>query len=64
MTKHKRETIGRKIEKCLEGWLIGRVFSITRDNASSNDVAISHLKSKMKDWNTHPLKGEHLHVKC
>ncbi|KAE8727288.1 hypothetical protein F3Y22_tig00005566pilonHSYRG00018 [Hibiscus syriacus] len=34
------------------------------DNASSNDVAISYLKSRMEDWNTHPLKGEHMHVRC
>ncbi|KAE8654273.1 hypothetical protein F3Y22_tig00117056pilonHSYRG01275 [Hibiscus syriacus] len=34
------------------------------DNASSNDVAISYLKSRMEDWNTHPLKGEHMHARC
>ncbi|KAE8683985.1 hypothetical protein F3Y22_tig00111164pilonHSYRG00067 [Hibiscus syriacus] len=34
------------------------------DNASSNDVAISYLKSRMEDWNTYPLKGEHMHVRC
>ena len=53
---HKGETIGRKIEKCLESWIIGRVFTITVDNASSNDVAISYLKNRMEDWNTHPLR--------
>ena len=61
---HKGETIGRKIEKCLESWIIGRVFTITVDNASSNDVAISYLKNRMENWNTHPLKGEHMHVRC
>ena len=61
---HKGETIGRKIEKCLLGWGISRVFTMTVDNASSNDVAISYLKSRMEDWNSHPLKGEYLHVRC
>lgn len=61
---HKGETFGRKIEKCLESWLIGRIFTITVDNASSNDVAISYLKDRMEDQNSHPLKGEHLHVRC
>ncbi|KAG5116840.1 hypothetical protein JHK84_042953 [Glycine max] len=63
LTNNKGENIGRKIEKCLEGWLIGRVFSITVDNVSSNDVAISYLKSGIEDWNTNPLKEEQLHVR-
>ncbi|XP_052111497.1 zinc finger BED domain-containing protein RICESLEEPER 2-like [Arachis duranensis] len=61
---HKRETIGRKIERCLLGWGISRVFTITVDNASSNDTAISYLRTRMEDWNLHPLKGEHLHLRC
>ena len=61
---HKGETIGRKIERCLLGWGISRVFTVTVDNASSNDLAICYLKSRMEDWNSHPLKGEHLHVRC
>ncbi|CAJ2643835.1 unnamed protein product [Trifolium pratense] len=64
ITSHKGEVIGRKIEKCLEGWMIGKVFTITVDNASSNDLAICYLKNRMEDWNSHPLKGEHLHVRC
>ncbi|MCI67885.1 oligoribonuclease, partial [Trifolium medium] len=42
--------------------MIDKVFTITVDNASSNDLAISYLKNRMEDWNSHPLKGEHLHV--
>ncbi|XP_057740345.1 zinc finger BED domain-containing protein RICESLEEPER 2-like [Arachis stenosperma] len=61
---HKGETIGRKIEICLLGWGISRVFTITVDNASSNDTAISYLRTRMEDWNLHPLKREHLHVRC
>lgn len=61
---HKGETIGRKIEKCLLGWGISKVFSLTVDNASGNDVAVSYLKGRMEDWNAHPMKGEYLHVRC
>lgn len=64
ITSHRGEVIGKKIEKCLEGWMIDKVFTITVDNASSNDLAISYLKNRMEDWNSHPLKGEHLHVRC
>ncbi|XP_072054326.1 zinc finger BED domain-containing protein RICESLEEPER 2-like [Arachis hypogaea] len=61
---HKGETIRRKIERCLLSWGISRVFSITVDNASSNDVALSYLKNRMEDWNSHLLRGEFLHVRC
>ncbi|CAI8611251.1 unnamed protein product [Vicia faba] len=63
ITSHKGEIIGRNIEKCLEGWMIDKVFIITVDNASSNDVVIAYLKNRMEDWNSHPLKGEHLHIR-
>jgi len=44
--------------------MIDKVFTITVDNASSNDLAISDLKNIIFDCNSHPLKGEHLHVRC
>ena len=37
---HKSEIIGNAIEKCLLGCGIDRVFTITIDNASSNDTTI------------------------
>ncbi|KAF1870652.1 hypothetical protein Lal_00026107 [Lupinus albus] len=40
---HKSETIGREIERCLREWRIERVFTITVDNASSNDGEISYI---------------------
>ncbi|WJX61747.1 cellulase [Trifolium repens] len=42
ITSHRGEVIGKKIEKCLEGWMIDKVFTITVDNASSNDLAIAY----------------------
>ncbi|BBG98623.1 transposable element gene, partial [Prunus dulcis] len=47
---HKGRTIGRLIEKCLIDWGIERVLTITLDNASANDKAVSYLQNKMKDW--------------
>ncbi|KAF7844465.1 zinc finger BED domain-containing protein RICESLEEPER 2-like [Senna tora] len=45
------DTIGKAIEKCLLGWGIEKVFSITVDNASSNDTAVAYLKKRLKNWN-------------
>ena len=64
IVNHKGVTIGKKIEKCLEELLICNVFTITVDNASSNDFTITYLKNTMNDWNSHPLKGEYMHVRC
>ncbi|XP_025652096.1 zinc finger BED domain-containing protein RICESLEEPER 1-like [Arachis hypogaea] len=44
---HKGETIGREIETCLREWEIEKVFTITLDNASSNDGAITYLQRKL-----------------
>ncbi|KAA0054948.1 putative transposase [Cucumis melo var. makuwa] len=51
------DTIGKAIEKCLEGWGIDRLFIVTVDNASSNDVAIVYLVKKFKGRNGLVLDG-------
>ncbi|TYK16026.1 methyl-CpG-binding domain-containing protein 13 isoform X1 [Cucumis melo var. makuwa] len=51
VANHKGDTIGRAIEKCLEGWGIDRLFTVTVDNASSNDVVIAYLVKKFKGRN-------------
>ncbi|KAA0041565.1 putative transposase [Cucumis melo var. makuwa] len=56
VANHKGDTIGRAIEKCLEGWGIDRLFTITVDNASSNDVAIAYLVKKFKGRNGNAVK--------
>ena len=48
IVNHKGETIGKQIESCLHEWGIESVFTVTVDNASSNDVAISYLKKRFK----------------
>ncbi|KAF7801920.1 zinc finger BED domain-containing protein RICESLEEPER 2-like [Senna tora] len=64
LSKPKGESIGSKIENCLLSWGIDRVFTITVDNASSNDTAVAYLKGRIIDWNGHIMKGEHMHVRC
>ena len=44
ISSHKGESIGMVIEKCLLNWGIDKLFTITVDNASSNDVAIGYLR--------------------
>ena len=49
ISSHRGEAIGKVIEKCLYGQGIDKVFTITVDNATSNDVAISYLKKKLNN---------------
>ncbi|KAM3378794.1 hypothetical protein P3S68_011207 [Capsicum galapagoense] len=50
-TYHKGETIGSAIESCLLDWGIENLFTVTLDNASANDVAITHLKEGLSEQN-------------
>nr|POE71034.1 zinc finger bed domain-containing protein ricesleeper 1 [Quercus suber] len=61
---HKGETIGRVVESCLLQWGIDHIFTITVDNASSNDVAIEYLRRKTKDRVGSLLGCEFLHMRC
>ena len=45
-------------------WGIDKVFSITVDNASSNEGAISYIKKRLRSWKTLILEGELLHMRC
>ena len=48
IANHKVDTIARTVESCLLKWDIDRLFTITADNASSNDLAIDYVKKKKK----------------
>ncbi|KAK5835075.1 hypothetical protein PVK06_010760 [Gossypium arboreum] len=43
---HKGESIGMVIEKCLLNWGIDKLFTVTVDNASSNNVVSGYLRKK------------------
>ncbi|XP_021600728.1 zinc finger BED domain-containing protein RICESLEEPER 3-like [Manihot esculenta] len=64
ITSHKGDDIGMAIESCLLNWGIKRVFIVTVDNASSNDVAISYLKKKINAWGFSILNCKYLHMRC
>ncbi|XP_057436087.1 zinc finger BED domain-containing protein RICESLEEPER 2-like [Lotus japonicus] len=61
---HKGDTIGRKIEEILRDWGLRNVSTITVDNASSNDGAVSYLKTRLKNFNGLVLDGQFLHMRC
>nr|GMD66390.1 zinc finger BED domain-containing protein RICESLEEPER 2-like [Ipomoea batatas] len=66
ISNHKGETIAKELENCLIDWGMKKVFTITVDNASTEDSAIRILKNKLKCWREDPLilGGEFIHVRC
>lgn len=61
---HKSDTIGKQVETCSNEWGIKNVFTVTVDNASSNEGAISYLKKKVRNWKGLVLDGEFMHIRC
>ena len=56
--------MGRKIESCLIEWNINSIFTLTVDNASSNNLTIQYLKTITKDWKGTILQYEFIHMRC
>ncbi|KAM3218199.1 hypothetical protein P3L10_022729 [Capsicum annuum] len=44
-------------------WGLDTVFSITVDNASSNDVTLIEMSKQLSNWGTNIMEGQHLHVR-
>ncbi|XP_057756550.1 zinc finger BED domain-containing protein RICESLEEPER 1-like [Arachis stenosperma] len=61
---HKGDTVGREIEKYLREWGIEKVFTITVDNATSNDGAITYLQRKLGARGGLVCGGKYMHVRC
>lgn len=55
--------LARPLRIVLE-WGIDKVFSITVDNPSSNDGAISYIKKRLRSWTTLVFEGESLYMRC
>ncbi|XP_021775517.1 zinc finger BED domain-containing protein RICESLEEPER 2-like [Chenopodium quinoa] len=54
ISSHKGEAIGKAVEACLEYWGIDdKLFTVTVDNASSNDVACAHLSRMVRSMIEH-----------
>ncbi|XP_062028732.1 zinc finger BED domain-containing protein RICESLEEPER 3-like [Rosa rugosa] len=64
ITSHKGEEIGRVVEQCLRQWEITKVFTITVDNASANDLAVAYMKRRLTSYKTLMFEGEFLHLRC
>ena len=50
ISNHKGETIVKLIEDCLHKWGIEKVFTITVDNGTANDLAVSILIRRVNGW--------------
>ncbi|KAG2724850.1 hypothetical protein I3760_01G037400 [Carya illinoinensis] len=58
---HRGDTIEKYIESCLLHWGIDKIFTVTVDNASSNDTAISYLRHFLTG---NVLGGKYMHMRC
>jgi hypothetical protein len=64
ISNHKGETIGEKIESCMHEWGIGSIFTITVDNAYSNDAALEYLRKRSAHKPSAILENRFMHVRC
>ena len=64
ISSRKGEAIGKAVEACLESWGIeDKPFTVTVDNASSNDLSCAHLR-RMVQRNGCVSDGKFLHIRC
>ncbi|CAN0871901.1 Zinc finger BED domain-containing protein RICESLEEPER 2 [Linum grandiflorum] len=62
---HTGINVSDALYKCLADWDVDRkIWSITLDNASYNDVAVKHLKDTLSYLTKLPLGGDLFHVRC
>nr|XP_016433515.1 PREDICTED: zinc finger BED domain-containing protein RICESLEEPER 2-like [Nicotiana tabacum] len=52
------------IGRCLREWGINKIFTITVDNASSNDMTVKELSKQLTKMETNLMNGTHLHMRC
>ncbi|XP_031100840.1 zinc finger BED domain-containing protein RICESLEEPER 2-like [Ipomoea triloba] len=64
VTSHKGEYLAKALETCLLEWGLRNIFSVTVDNASSNDTAMGFLKKKIVSWGTSTVKAKYIHMRC
>ncbi|XP_024972668.1 zinc finger BED domain-containing protein RICESLEEPER 2-like [Cynara cardunculus var. scolymus] len=55
---YKGESISKAIESCLLEWGVKNIFTITVDNASSNDIAVGFMKKKVVNWGGSSTRAE------
>ena len=64
VTSHKGEYIAKALESSVLEWGIKNVFTVTVDNASSNDTAIGYFKKKLLSWGASSVRVQYLHMRC
>ena len=64
VTSHRGEYIAKGLENCLLDWGLKQIFTVTVDNASSNDTAIGFLKKKLLSWGSSAVKLKYVHMRC
>lgn len=64
VANHRGDTLDAKIEECLLEWGIDSIFTITVDNASSNNGPIRHMKRVSACWDGTILRHEFIHMRC
>ncbi|CAH9114483.1 unnamed protein product [Cuscuta epithymum] len=64
VTSHKGEYIAKALENCLLEWGLKNIFTVTVDNASSNDTAVGFFKKKLLSWGASSVKVQYLHMRC
>ncbi|XP_059451427.1 zinc finger BED domain-containing protein RICESLEEPER 2-like [Corylus avellana] len=61
---HKADTIGEKILSCMLEWGIRNIFTITVDNASTNDAALEFVKRRTGNKEGAILESRFMHIRC
>ena len=56
INSHRGEYIAKCLENTLLDWVLKYVFTITIDNASSNDVTVGNLRKKLIIWGASTVK--------
>ncbi|GER39285.1 HAT family dimerisation domain containing protein [Striga asiatica] len=64
VNSHRGEYIRKAIEACVLDWGLKNIFTVTVDNASSNDVAIAFFKRRMLNWGGSGANCKFLHMRC
>ncbi|KAM3325368.1 hypothetical protein P3S67_000493 [Capsicum chacoense] len=52
ISSHGGVDIASVITKCLHDWGIDKVFTVTVDNASSNNIAVKEFSKQFNKWGT------------
>jgi len=61
---HRADDIGKDLERCLVDWGLDKVFTITVDNASANNGAVSYIARILNKSKTSILEAMLLHMRC